>query len=264
MNRLLYAALASLLLPTSALADDGGAERLMETEWCLPITRLSKNLRKFEKLKPEKRDRVGPILTYVFTLKEGELPPERLELRDGGQTRVIPLTRKDRKMESANLAPLVQSARDTGEVCIIDPAREGRPMKEAGYNLAFGFDIQFTDTPGTHSLEDLKDGGKDGRSHWKKMVGAMGFIMPKFDHVAVSGDDDDPPAVTALREGEALGTLEGEFLEGARLIDLDDIEDMGAGAIRVEAADYRLTPSPDAKTVRRFMGGGDDDKGGED
>ena len=250
--------LVLILLAPTALAQDDDAPRLMDAEWCFGTKRMAEQMRKFAKLKPEKRDRVGASFEIAFTLEPGEAPPERIELRDGETVRPIALTRSGDILRSENIGAIAQRASDTAKICTVDPARAGRPVSDPGYQLDIGMGVRFLETPGTHGLSDIEDGLKDGRSHWKKMAGAMGFMVPKFDHIAVATDDrDNPPTVTALKDGQPIGAVEGEYYDGARLVPMDALEDMGADAIRVEAAVYRLTPSPDAKTVARFSGDGE-------
>ena len=266
-------ALTVLALATPALAQDADAPeapRLMEAEYCFGVAGFIKQLRKFDELDADRRDTVGPVLQMRFLLHEGEAGTMRAELRQDDTVVPIALSQSGDSVESGNLVDIlrergseVEGGGEGLQMCVVDPAREGRAWNEPGYDLRSGFGIRFIETPGTHTMESLKKGGKDGRKHWKKMAGAMALLVPKFDHIAVATDDpDNPPVVTALKNGVSVGTPEGELYDGARMIDLDDLEDLGADSIRVEATDYRLTPSPDAKTVRRFSGGGDDEDEG--
>ncbi len=257
-----YVPLALLLASFSSAAVAQEAEQTaedpprMEAEFCFFSQGLKDELAKFDGLKASKRDTVGMVINLVFILQDGELPPDRVELRDGDQVDVLTLETWGERSMTRNLTPDIERASPEGRLCVVDPAREGRLQSELGYRFQSAANIRYLKTPGTHDLETLEDGLKDGRSHWKKMVGAMGFLVPKFDHIAVAGEDRDaPPIVTALKDGKPIGTPEGEFFDGARMVDIDVLEDLGADAIRVEASAYRMTPSPDAKTVKRFMGG---------
>ena len=254
--------LAVLVLPLAApaLADDGDdAPRLMPAEWCMGAPRFRDTLAKFDGLKAHKRDRVGPVLDFVIVLEPGEAPPQGFEFRDGDTVRALDSLRSGDTVRSENIVPFVESASPDAKACVVDPAREGRAVESRGYSNTVGFGVRFLDASGEHALDDLEDGLKDGRSHWKRMVGMMGFAMPKFDWVAVASDaSDTPPRLFALKDGNVLGELEGEFLDNARMVSMDALEAMGADALRVEGSDYRLTPSPSPKTVRRFMGGGDE------
>ena len=248
----------------------------MESEFCFNVAGYIKQMRKFDELDADRRDTVGAVLEMTFVMEGGEAVTQRAELRQGDK--VVPVALRESVgsqgtlVRSNNLVDMLRQragdVEDDGQaiqMCVVDPAREGRLWTDPGYDLKAGFAVRFLDTPGTHTLASLEKGGKDGRKHWKKMAGAMGFMVPKFDHVAVANDDAvNPPKVTALRGGEAIGDVPGEFYDGARMIDLDTLEDMGADALRVETATYRLTPSPDAKTVARFTGGGNKGEKGDD
>ena len=266
MKRILILASLALIIPLQAAADEEGPKR-MKSEYCFGTQGYLKQLSKFDELKPERRDTVAPVLEMVFAMEEGEAATQRAELRQGERVVPVPLTQVGDIVRSGNLAALLRERRadiegdgESLRLCVVDPAREGRLWSDPGYDLRPGFNVRFIDTDGMHDLATLEDGLKDGRRHWKKMAGAMGFMVPKFDHIAVASDDrDNPPAVTALKDGAAIAKLEGDFYDGARMVALDALEDMGADAIRVEAEYYRLTPSPDAKTVARFSGGGSDD-----
>ena len=262
--RCLVPVLLLAFLPAHGWAEDAGDARILKSEYCFGFEGFAKQGAKFAKLKAERRDTVGPVLEFVFHLESGERPPERMELRNDGEViassgfTTAPEGDGGLVARSMNFGEAGSSAPETSRMCVVDPAREGRVWGEHGYRHAFGYGVRWLATPGTHSVAELEDGLKDGRRHWKTMAGAMGFMVPTFDHVAVASDErDNPPAVTALKDGAAIGAVEGEFYDGARMVPLEALEEMGADAIRVEAEYYRLTPSPDAKTVARFAGGDD-------
>lgn len=236
-----------------AFADD--ALQPMGEEYCLPAGGIGETVEKFDSLKPAKRDTVGPDLTLAFELDEGEAMPERVELRDEGLA--LPLVFDDKNKSVGFIDQLRQVSKEAS-LCIIDPARADRTRADRGFQVDINMGVRFKDTPGAHSMAQLKDGMKDGRSHYKKMVGAMGFMVPKFDYIAVAGDDKiAPPRVWATAGGVDLGEPSFETYDGARMIAMDALEDMGADGVRIEDGDYRISPSPDAETVAKFAG--DDD-----
>lgn len=242
------------LAAPSAKADD--APKPLGPEFCIPTADMTKMLGKFAGLKASKRDTVGPDFRMSIETDEGEAMPERVELRDGEA--VMPIAFDDMG-RSVGLQQRVLDASEDASLCIVDPARAERTFEAVGYTVDFGMAVRFKETPGTHSMEEIEDGLKDGRSHYKKMVGAMGFMVPKFDHIAVAGDDEDtPPTVMAMRDGQDIGAPDFERHDGARLIAMETLEDMGADGIRV-IGDYRMSPSPDAETVAKFSGGDEGD-----
>jgi len=242
-----------LAAPLPAFADDKPEPQLLGPEYCFPTEDIRESLAAFDGLKPEKRDIVGPDMAMTIELEDGEIMPERVELRDGDTVRPLLFDAYNR---SIRLPSLVQSGSNEAKICVIDPAREGRFFESVGYNLNFGMGVRFKTTPGTHSLEQIEKGLKDGRSHYKKMAGAMGFMVPKFTHIAVAGRDKaNPPVVFATLKGQDLGEPDFELYDGARMIDIDTLEEMGADGVRIAGDYYRMSPSPDAKTVAKFSGG---------
>jgi hypothetical protein len=247
------ASLAALLLgaATTAYAED--IPELAGEEFCLPAGEIKDTIDKFDSLKPEKRDTVGPDLTLKFELEENEIMPERIELRDVDA--VVPV-RFDDKHRSIGFIDQLRSVSKAASLCIVDPARANRAQDDRGFVVDINMGVRFKETPGTHPLSQIEDGMKDGRSHYKKMVGAMGFMVPKFDYLAVAGDDDTaPPRLWATAQGVDLGEPEFELYDGARMVSVDALEDMGADGVRIEDGYYRMSPSPDAKTVAKFAGG---------
>ncbi|WP_298915173.1 hypothetical protein [uncultured Algimonas sp.] len=245
------ALLAAFVAPV--LAQD--APEPLGRDYCFETADMTAMLRKFDGLKDRKRDTVGAEFALGFDLQDGEALPERAELRDG--TAVTPIA-FDAHHRSTGLTPMLAAASDAAELCIVDPARAGRRPMDMGYRLNMGLGIRFLRTPGTHGLAEIEDGLKDGRSHYKKMAGAMGFMVPKFDHVAVAGrDEDNPPRLWATADGADIGEPAFTLYDGARLVDVDVLEAMGADGIRIADGYYRLSPSPDAETVAKFSGGED-------
>lgn len=240
------------VLATPVYANDDAPPEVMAAETCMPVKGLRETLVKMASLKDSRRDTVRGDMSIAFEMKDGEVMPERQELRDGG---VVTELEFDAYHRSIGLTPLLLEASDGAEICNVDPAREGRRRDARGYTVSFGMGVRYIETPGIHSIDLIQDGLKDGRAHWKKMAGAMGFMVPKFDHIAVATDaDGPPPRVVAIRDGVAVSALEGEIYDGARMIDLDDLKALGADSVRIDADNYRLSPSPSAKIVARFSG----------
>ncbi len=249
----LLASLTAGLAPAALAQSSEEGPKTIPAESCFPIEGIRKTLVKMESLKESRRDTVQATMGLSFELEPGEAMPERLEFRDAG--RVLPVV-LNADNESVGLKEQMLEVSEAAELCNVDPAREGRLRGDRGYTQSFSLAVRFIDTPGTHTLEELEDGTKDGRAHYKKMAGAMGFMVPKFDHVAVAGNDDDaPPRLFATRNGQDVGELTGQLMNNGRLVPLDAIEEMDADGLRVDAPDgyYRLSPSPDAKTVEKFM-----------
>jgi hypothetical protein len=244
--------LTALILTAAAPAFAEEAAEPLGEEYCLPAGGIGETIEKFDSLKAEKRDTVGADLSLGVELDDDELMPERIELRDGGT--ILPLQFNERN-RSIGLIDQLRQISQEASLCIVDPARADRSRANRGFTVEINMGVRFKETPGTHTLEQIEDGLKDGRSHYKKMVGAMGFMVPKFDYIAVAGDDDaNPPRVWATANGADLGEPEFEMYDGARMVAFDILEDMGADGVRIEDGYYRMSPSPDAETVEKFAG----------
>ena len=247
--------LASLLLfATSAWAED----ELRPLETCGPFGEALDLVAEFDELDADRRDVVDVPLRARFILEDGEPAPDRMFFRVGGtetDLRIAPDGNVERLFEVASTL-----STDGLELCSHDSFLEGKPRKEASRNFAVGMLPEYTNLSGTHTLAELEEGLDDGRKFYKKMApGAVSFLVPKLTHIAVAhplDDLDNLPTVTALKDGAPLGPVATEMFRTSLLIDLDDLEEMGADSLRVEG-DYRLFPVPDAKTMRRFAS--DDD-----
>lgn len=219
-------------------------------EYCTPAGGIIETLAKFDSLKATKRDTVGPDLTLALTLEESEPMPDGIELRDGDT--VLPV-RFDGDYKSIGFTDQIRQLSEAGELCILDPSRADRTRDTRGFTINMGMGVRFKETPGTHSMAQIEDAMKDGRSHYKKMAGAMGFMVPKFDYIAVAGDDAAaPPRIWATANGADLSEPEFELYDDARMVSVDALEALGADGVRIEGGPYRISPSPDAKTVAKF------------
>lgn len=244
------AALAALLLGVATSANAEETSKPSGEEFCFPAGEIKSTIDKFDSLKPEKRDTVGPDLTLTFELEEGEIMPKRVELRD--EDAVIPV-RFDEKNHSIGFIDQLRAVSNAADFCIVDPARADRAEDDRGFSVDINMGVRFKETPGTHPLSQIEDGMKDGRSHYKKMAGAMGFMVPKFDYIAVAGDNDaTPPRLWATANGVDLAEPEFELYDGARMVSFKTLEKMGADGVRIEDGYYQMSPSPDAKTVAKF------------
>ena len=120
--RLTIAALLMVGAP-AAFAEEADTPKPLGPEYCFPVEGLVEVLRKFDGLKESRRDTVGPEMSLAIQLEDGEVMPERVELRDGEQARPVPF---DGDQRTVGLTDMLRQSSDDGEFCIVDPAREGR------------------------------------------------------------------------------------------------------------------------------------------
>ena len=241
--------LLTIAAPVFAQEADSSSPEI-GNETCIPAQGMKDAFVKFDGLKPERIDTVRAGLNLTVQTNNDFFLPERIEFRDGAEPIPVPLNVKTR---TAELTPFLPTVSDEARLCIVHRDLSDEPVAFANYGMSLGLSVRFIETPGTHSLAEIEDGLKDGRAHFKKMAGVGGFMVPKFDHVAVSNHDpENPPRLWATKDGADIGEPESILVNGGRLISVEEVKDMGADGIRVEG-DYRLSPSPDAKTVEKFM-----------
>ena len=251
-----------LLLATAlpAWADDDEPRKRVE---CMPVDEVAEQWEEFAEIDPEDRQVVDIRPDMFLYEKDGLGFPEQIFLQTPrGEQISFPIS-ADGEVGDGTPGHVVMTVvrEGGGRLCAVDPAREGLTREEAeGYGVTLGLLPQVLDRDGSHTLAELKRGGKEGRGFFKKMApGAFSFLVPKLDHYAVShprDDKDNLPTVRAFRGTEDLGPVSMEPFDVSQLLSLDALEDMGADRIEVSGP-YRLYPMPDAKTVRRFMS--DDD-----
>jgi len=208
--------LGALLISPPALADDAkmDAPKLRELINCFPAKNITEMVAKFQSLDADKRDTVDMLFEASFKVK------------DGGET---------------------------AELCSEDPTREGTPHGE-GLNFGISSDVHFLTNNGYHDLATLKDGLKDGKSHYKKMVpAAMRMLVPSLKYVMIEYEaEDTPPQFTAMKGQEPVTGLEHETFCELAMIKVKDLEKLGADGLKVMGGSYNLTPVPGVKTLKRF------------
>lgn len=252
MHRLLTAILATLATATALAPALAAAQDPPDTR-CAEVGEAVELLDRLGRVEADRRDVVDVRPRPRFTTTDGAPLPQQVWLRNRERSvavRVAP--------DGAVEGDLLGDARSLGkraEMCVRDPR-----IADGTADNAFGFQAglfpEFVSTSGTHTLAELREGGRDARSFYRKMVPAlMRPLVPSLRHVAVShplDDTDALPRVTAWRGAEALGSPPMEPVEPTQLLALDTLDALGADRITVEG-DYRLFPVPDAKTLRRFM-----------
>jgi hypothetical protein len=257
-SQLCAALLLTAFLPTGhALADDKDVEVELRPETiCRPFDGAVEAIDDFGKVKDKYRDVVDVIPRPRFKVTDDGPLPERVYFasadRPDADVRVGP----DGVMEG-----LIDVARANpeSELCVKDPSRAGQPQREdSGLDFVLGALPQFTNRTGTFTLAELQEGTKDGRRFFKKMAPSLvSFMVPKLTHVSVShpfDDEDNLPTVEAFTGDVSLGPVAMERFDVSQLIEVDVLEEMGADRI-VVTGDHRLYPVPDADTMRKYMGG---------
>ena len=247
------------LISTAAFADDKDeAPQLRERINCFPAKSIAKFVSKFQGLDVDKRDTVDMMFAAKFEVKDGGALPDRIFMRNNGVEDNFTLE------PDGNVPDFIKigSASEEVELCSDDPSRAGTPRGE-GINFSINNDVHFLENTGYHDMASLKEGLKDGKSHYKKMVpGPMRMMVPKLTYVMIEYDAEDRvPQYSAMKGQEVVAGLTHETFCKTAMIKVEDIEDLGGDGLKVMGGSYNLTPVPKPKTLAKFVGCSEDEDG---
>jgi len=227
------------------------AEDLRGETFCFPAKDVPKLIKKLNEIEEKRRNVVDVRLEPRFIIKDGGVWPDRFYLaKDGEIVTEMPFSR-----ETGAVPNFIEAAtaRPDTDICVDDPTRAERPADDEGLYFEMGLSPLFHNETGQYTLAELKEGAKDGKKFYKKMLpGAAALFMPDTDHFAVRMEaQDTKPTVAALTSsGETPLTL--EVVKDMWVVSLDEIKNLEATGMVVRGGDYALQPVPSAKTLRRF------------
>lgn len=228
------------------------------TTFCFPAEKVPGILDELAEVKAERRDIVDVGLQPKFLIKDGGAWPERFYLARKGQLVTdIPFSKETGA--TPTFISAVRATPDT-DICVDDPTRADRPQDDEGLYFEMGLSPIFHNQSGTHSLAELKEGAKDGKKFYKKMIpGAFRMFMPDTDYFAIKYKDTTttPAAFAQTASGEVQ--LEAEAHKDFWVVSLDDMKDIDATTMVVRGGLYELQPVPSPETMRRFGWGQKED-----
>lgn len=215
---------------------------------CFPAENIIKFLSKFDKLKPEQKDTVDAFMTAKFEVSDDLGLPHRIFMRDQDKETVFEMLPDGQITDFDH----IRHHPETSELCVEDPAREGLPREEDGITFNVDFDVMFKQTPGSHTLESLEDGAKDGKSFYKKLVpGPARLLIPKMTHVSITYiDPETPQNIEAWQNDKPLSGLNIEPFGKTYVVSLEQLEDLGATELHITGGPYKLEPSPSIKKMK--------------
>lgn len=244
--------LMGLMLSAPALAEDKDAEapKLRELVNCFPAKGITEFVSKFQNLDADKRDTVDMLFAATFKVEDGGVLPARIFTRDNGVENDFTLQPDGKIPDFEKIGTVSEAA----ELCSEDPSRVGLPHGETSIKFSMVNDVHFLTNSGYHDLATLKDGLKDGKTHYKKMVpAAMRMLVPSLKYVMIEYDvEDTPPQFTAMKSDMPVAGLEHETFCDLAMIKVKDLEKLGADGLKVMGGSYNLTPVPGVKTLKRF------------
>jgi len=256
-------ALCAALITNTAFASE--AEDIAAGIKCMPAKKIIKLMRKFDGMKPDKKDTVGVIPEMRLTANENSTLPDRVYFREGPAEHNFNMDEDGVVTDFARIGTLSKK----GELCMQGPQFIGKAEGESGISLAMAFDVKFKNTSGNHSMNELIDGTKDGKSHFKKMFpGPMALLVPKMTHVGVTYLADDgittqqAPQIYAVKDGEIIEGLLVENFGSMFVVGLEDMQNLGADGLRIKGGAYELTPIPSTEKMKKL--GFADSRNGEE
>ena len=248
-------AICMVLLASGAIASE--AEDMAVGIKCLPAKKIIKTMQKFDGLKPEKKDTVSAFPEMQLFANEGGALPERLYFREGTAENKFNMDKDGVVTDFARIGTMNKK----GELCMQGQHFIGKKEGESGINLSMSFDVRFKNTSGSHTIAELIDGTKDGKSHYKKMFpGPMAIMVPKMTHVGITYIDEADsvqPIIYAARSGDEVSGLLVEQLNNMFVIGIEDLQNLNADSLEIEGGAYELIPIPSIEKMKK-LGFGED------
>ena len=250
-------ALAIALLSTN-FAHAQEAE-MHPAERCFPAKSFAKLKTKLAKIPAKHLDYLETNVRAGFKDHDGYGMPERFFYRlEGEETpiAVSPEGEVDDILSPPNLS-------DKGEFCVYDPARALPKDTEISFGFSMGVEAAFPRQE-VYTLAQIEKGLKDGRPVYKRMFGAMGFMVPKLTHVSVSYEDKNAaPKIEAVKDGAVVEGLVMEPFGKVWVIEVAQLETLGANGLRISDAFKVMEPGVSIEKMKKFgFTEGDDDEGG--
>lgn len=244
-----------LAVPNMAIAKD----KLRGEVFCFPVKDVPKLVDKLGEVKQDRRDVVDVDINPKFLIKDGGDWPERFFLRTDTAEIDIPIEKP------SGLTPTFLDkafAHSQGDVCVADKMRAQRPEYDEGLYFEMGLSPLFHNRSGTHDMAELKEGTKDGKKFYKKMIpAAVRMFMPDTDYLAVNYDDLRVAGAQIFAlVGDTEVPLEAELYKEMHVVSFEALEDLKASALLVKGGAYKLQPTVSVKTMKRFGWGQDEEE----
>jgi len=227
--------------------------------FCFPAKDVPKLVDKLGKVDSSRRDIVDVGLKPKFLIKDGGGWPERFFIRTQTAEIDVPVEKP-----SGYTPTFIEAAtqHSDGDVCVADKARANRPETDEGLYFEMGLSPLFHNRSGRHDIAELKEGTKDAKKFYKKMIpAAVSMFMPDTKYLAVRYDDLRLTSqIFASVNGQDIN-IEPELYKDMHVVSFDTLEDMGAQSLIIKGGAYQLQPTVSVKTMKRFGWGDDKDEG---
>lgn len=225
--------------------------------FCFPAKDVPKMVERLSEVSESRRDIVDVALEPKFLIKDGGNWPERFFIRTQSSEIEVPIEKPSGVTPSFLETAIANS---DGDICVADKTRASRPEHDEGLYFEMGLSPLFHNRSGRHEMAELKEGTKDGKKFYKKMIpAAVRMFMPDTKYLAVRYDDFRLTPQIFAQVGETDVALTAELYKDMHVVSLDELEDIGASALMIRGGAYQLQPTVSVKTMKRFGWGEDEE-----
>lgn len=247
MNRTMLLC-AAALLNSPAFADEAATDN----ERCFPAKSIAKMKDNLAKIPKKNLGYIEQNVSAKFTVKDEYGLPEQFVYRVDGVDTVLPIAEDGRV--AGILSP--ETLSKNGKYCIIDPVRAAAKRADPDIETAVSFSMEVEAVfprQTLYTLTDLRRGLTDGRPVYKKMFGAMGFMVPKLTHVSIGYEDKmSSPDIEAVKDGKAIGGLDLKPFGKAWLVEITQLEAIGANGLRINDNFKIMEPGVSIEMMKKF------------
>ena len=227
--------------------------------FCFPAKDVPKIVDNLKRVDEDRRDIVDVNINPKFIIKDGGVWPERFFLRNETSEIDIPVEKP------SGLTPTfiehVYAHKDS-DVCVADKTRAARPEYDEGLYFEMGLSPLFHNSSGRHDMAELKEGTKDGKQFYKKMIPRVArMFMPDTDYLAVRYDDMrlTNAQIFAVVDGREVPIV-AELYKEMHVVSFAALEEMDASRLIIKGGAYRLQPTVSVATMKRFGWGQEEDE----
>ena len=170
-----------VLMAFTGLMNGGGAYAQYDvvTDTCFPIERASGRI-KAASLEAYRRDTIDTYLEAYFVDAETRFMPMNLYLKHDGKRDDFIVSESG---EVEDFHTKVLGAPNEATIC-------GSMREDGKIGLGMSTSVRFKNKSGTHTITEILDGVRDGKSHYKKNLGGVqAMFVPKMTHIAIVYDD---------------------------------------------------------------------------
>ena len=237
----------TIILLSSGIAHAEEAET-HPAERCFPAKSFAKLKTKLAKIPAKHLDYLSTNVSASFKDGDGYGMPERFYYRYEGVETTIEVTPEGKVRDI--LSP--PNLSEKGEFCVYDPARALPKDTDIKFGFSMGVEAAFPKQE-DYTLAQLKKGLKDGRPVYKKMFGAMGFMVPKLTHVSISYDPKNvSPKIEAVKDGEGIEGLVLEPFGKIWVVEIAQLESLGADGLRISDEFKVMEPGVSIEKMKKF------------